>query len=157
MGNLPSEEIYLNIHDKNDKRNLLINADKPRDFSLNYINRTESLIGGKNNTASHNSFFFFSIFVKKSKNKIFWYFFLPRYYIYYKVCNRSFVKNLGHRDFRVFSTRRNPAYFVRHLASPVVSFWGHVIFSKYNPILTWPKIGGWKMSIIYILLYLLTH
>jgi hypothetical protein len=21
-------------------------------------------------------------------------------------------------------------------------------FSKYNPILTWPKIGGWKMSII---------
>ena len=35
----------------------------------------------------------------------------------------------------------NPTYFVRHLASPVVSFWGHVIFSKYNPILTWPKIG----------------
>jgi hypothetical protein len=24
-------------------------------------------------------------------------FFLPRYYIYYKVRNRSFVKNLGHR------------------------------------------------------------
>ena len=23
------EEIYLNIHDNNDKRNLLINADKP--------------------------------------------------------------------------------------------------------------------------------
>ena len=36
-------------------------------------------------------------------------FFLPRYYIYYKVCNRSFVKNLGHRDFRVLSTRRTPA------------------------------------------------
>jgi hypothetical protein len=35
---------------------------------------------------------------------------LPRYYIYYKVCNRSFVKNLGHRDFRVFSTRRTPAW-----------------------------------------------
>jgi deoxyribodipyrimidine photolyase len=28
-GNLPSEKIYLNIHDNNDKRNLLINADKP--------------------------------------------------------------------------------------------------------------------------------
>ena len=37
-------------------------------------------------------------------------FFLPRYYIYYKVRNRSFVKNLGHRDFRVFSTRRTPAW-----------------------------------------------
>ena len=37
-------------------------------------------------------------------------FFLPRYYIYYKVRNRSFVKNLGHRDFRVFSTRRMPAW-----------------------------------------------
>ena len=31
---------------------------------------------------------------------------IPRYYIYHKVRNRSFVKNLGHRDFRVFSTRR---------------------------------------------------
>ena len=37
-------------------------------------------------------------------------FFLPRYYIYYKVRNRSFVKNLGHRDFRVFSTRRTQAW-----------------------------------------------
>ena len=37
-------------------------------------------------------------------------FFLPRYYIYYKVRNRTFVKNLGHRDFRVFSTRRTPAW-----------------------------------------------
>ena len=37
-------------------------------------------------------------------------FFLPRYYIYYKVRNRSFVKHLGHRDFRVFSTRRTPAW-----------------------------------------------
>ena len=35
---------------------------------------------------------------------------LPRYYIYHKVRNRSFVKNLGHRDFRVFSTRRTPAW-----------------------------------------------
>ena len=35
---------------------------------------------------------------------------LPRYYIHYKVRNRSFVKNLGHRDFRVFSTRRTPAW-----------------------------------------------
>ena len=37
-------------------------------------------------------------------------FFLPRYYIYHRVRNRSFVKNLGHRDFRVFSTRRTPAW-----------------------------------------------
>jgi hypothetical protein len=35
---------------------------------------------------------------------------IPRYYIYHKVRNRSFVKNLGHRDFRVFSTRRTPAW-----------------------------------------------
>ena len=40
----------------------------------------------------------------------------------------------------------NPAYFVRHLASPVVL--RSRDFSKYNPILTCPKIGGWKMSII---------
>ena len=36
--------------------------------------------------------------------------YIPRYYIYHKVRNRSFVKNLGHRDFRVFSTRRTPAW-----------------------------------------------
>ena len=29
---------------------------------------------------------------------------IPRYYIYHKVRNRSFVKNLGHHDFHVFST-----------------------------------------------------
>ena len=28
--------------------------------------------------------------------------YIPRYYIYHKVRNRSFVKYLGHRDFRVF-------------------------------------------------------
>ena len=35
---------------------------------------------------------------------------IPRYYIYHKVRNRSFVKNQGHRDFRVFSTRRTLAW-----------------------------------------------
>jgi poly(3-hydroxyalkanoate) synthetase len=35
---------------------------------------------------------------------------IPRYYIYHRIRNRSFVKNLGHRDFRVFSTRRTPAW-----------------------------------------------
>ena len=41
---------------------------------------------------------------KKHRHLFLVIFFLPRYYIYYKVRNRSFVKNLGHRDFRVFST-----------------------------------------------------
>ena len=37
--------------------------------------------------------------------------YIPRYYIYHKVRNSSFVKkNLGHRDFRVSSTRRTPAW-----------------------------------------------
>jgi hypothetical protein len=31
---------------------------------------------------------------------------IPRYYIYHKVRNRSFVKDLSHHDFCVFSTRR---------------------------------------------------
>jgi hypothetical protein len=35
--------------------------------------------------------------------------YIPRYYIYHKVSNLSFVKNLCHRDFRVFSSRRTPA------------------------------------------------
>ena len=35
---------------------------------------------------------------------------IPKYYIYHKVRNRSFVNNLGHRDFCVFSTRRTPAW-----------------------------------------------
>ena len=34
---------------------------------------------------------------------------IPRFYIYHKVRNRSFVKNRCHCDFRVFSTRRTPA------------------------------------------------
>jgi hypothetical protein len=43
---------------------------QPRDFSLKYINRTESLIGGKINTASHVSFCIFSNLMKNYKNKL---------------------------------------------------------------------------------------
>ena len=43
---------------------------QPREFSLKYINRTESLIGGKINTASHVSFCIFSILIKNYKNKL---------------------------------------------------------------------------------------
>ena len=35
---------------------------------------------------------------------------IPRYYIYHKVSNLSLFLNLCHRDFRVFSTRRTPAW-----------------------------------------------
>ena len=43
---------------------------QPRDFPLKYINRTESLIGGKINTVSHVSFCIFSILMKNYKNKL---------------------------------------------------------------------------------------
>jgi hypothetical protein len=35
---------------------------------------------------------------------------LDSYYIYHKISKLSFVKILCHRDFRVFSTRRTPAW-----------------------------------------------
>jgi hypothetical protein len=40
---------------------------------------------------------------------------IPRYYIYHKVRNRSFVKNLGHHDFHVFSTWRTWRNGLHHL------------------------------------------
>ena len=37
----------------------------------------------------------------------------------------------------------NPAYFVRHLASPVVSFWGHVIFPNITLFIYKPQTHVW--------------
>ena len=37
----------------------------------------------------------------------------------------------------------NPAYFVRHLASPVVLFWGHVIFPNITLFIYKPQTRVW--------------